>query len=145
MGNNLDQYRAHIGAHYCRSVHMKSRYYPGFCHDRNSFLQGSKNLAYITTILLYLMTACPEINPHPGPNNVIRPTICHANIYSLKHGTRFESICTQLAGKFDVITLSETWLQPHDSSDKFKIPGYTGPYRLDRPTPGGGWGTGMGH
>ena len=65
--------------------------------------------------------------------------MCHANIRSLKHKDletglldRFLHIKCNLAGTFDIITLSETWLASSDSSDEFRLTGYQAPFRRDR-------------
>jgi len=75
-----------------------------------------------------------DIHPNPGPNfmqDYNNISICHSNIRSLKQncdstGTRFklDHVKCQLAGNFDIITLSETWLTGSDSSDDYIIPGY---------------------
>ena len=74
---------------------------------------------------------CGDINPNPGPNT--RPiTVCHANIRSLKANNNFDHVSIDLAGSYDIIVLTETWLTKDDNRDNFHLPGYQAPIRLDR-------------
>ena len=84
---------------------------------------------------------CSGIHPNPGPANTKDHrdiSICHVNIRSLKHidefGTRDKlmHIKCELAHKFKIITLSETWLSGSDSSEDYKLPGFQEPFRRDR-------------
>jgi hypothetical protein len=50
----------------------------------------------------------------------------------LNAGNRFGEFKDQIAGNFDVITVSETWLGADHGDERYAIQGYTGPYRLDR-------------
>ena len=60
-------------------------------------------------------------------------SVCHVNIRSIKSDAdKFRSIKTDLANKFDIITLSETWLDPVDGNDKYKLMGYHPVIRRDR-------------
>ena len=55
---------------------------------------------------------CGDIHPNPGPNNqkTNKLEMCHCNIRSLNK-EKMEHIKIDLEPKFDVITLSETWLK----------------------------------
>ena len=87
-----------------------------------------------------------DIEVNPGPNNYTVGTqkktnnvkIAHLNVRSLKRREHFilvkESI---LANKFDVFTISETWLNNTVSDLELEIPGYS-LHRLDRQTKKGG-------
>jgi hypothetical protein len=65
--------------------------------------------------------------------------MCHINIRSINVDNRFDEIKNQIAGTYDIITASETWLkdQPNIKND-YALPGYTGPFRLDRTLQDGG-------
>ncbi|MCP3899199.1 MAG: hypothetical protein GY707_05745, partial [Desulfobacteraceae bacterium] len=80
-----------------------------------------------------LLILCGDVHPNPGPtfdyNNL---TICHSNIRSIKSKNKLLNIKTELMGKYDIITLSETWLTDRDKNDKFTLPGYQEPMRRDR-------------
>ena len=139
MGNDMDQHRAAIGVFNFRGPRYKKRFVIN--SDGSSPFQvgeGGKNVIYFLLITIWILAECMGTHPNPGPTAYRRPTICHVNIYSLDCGTRMESIRTQLAGNFDIITVSETWLEPSDASTKFKLDGYNGPFRHDRPIKGGG-------
>ena len=87
-----------------------------------------------------------DIEVDPGPNNYTVGTQkktnnvknAHLNVRSLKRREHFilvkESI---LANKFDVFTISETWLNNTVSDLELEIPGYS-LHRLDRQTKKGG-------
>jgi hypothetical protein len=80
------------------------------------------------------MSLCVDVHPHPGPNNqaFANLSFCHVNIRSINAEKRLSAFFNQVKNKFDIITASETWLGPKDPNSKYEIPGYTGPYRLDR-------------
>ena len=87
-----------------------------------------------TSLVIHMLIILSnDIHQNPGPNYTMSDlTICHANIRSLKAKGKFLSIKTELAGKYDIIALSETWLSDVDKSEKFSIPGYQLPLRRDR-------------
>ena len=128
-----------IGLFNFRNLRDRSkRFYMSTGGSTSQLGEGGKNCLYLLFILACITLQCMDTHPNPGPTNTRRPKICHANIYSLDCDTRFESIQTQLAGKYEIITLSETWLESTDQSSKFILNGYNGPFRLDRRTKGGG-------
>ena len=77
------------------------------------------------------------MNPGPNTGNL---KICNVNIRSLNAEpsgpfklSRFSAFKNALAGNYDIITATETWLKPDHPSQNYALPGYSGPYRLDRP------------
>ncbi len=92
-------------------------------------------------LLFQLLLLCGDIHPNPGPvphTTYCDITVCHANVRSLRsHNSdglyeKFEYIKCNLAGKFDIITISETWLTDKNNSSKFKLSNYQTPFRKDR-------------
>ena len=89
-------------------------------------------------LVQYLIALCMDVQPHPGPVTTNSPaatakiSICNLNIRSLNAGNRFGEFKNQIASKFDVITVSESWLGPDHENANYALQGYTGPYRLDR-------------
>ena len=80
-----------------------------------------------------------DIHPHPGPDqSCANLSFCHINIRSINAANRLSAFFNQVANKFDLITVSETWLETKHPDERYKILGYTGPYRLDRPDQRGG-------
>jgi len=89
-----------------------------------------------------LLLISGDVHPNPGPEckeNFRKISICHSNIRSLKQvcdtsgaSLKLDHIKCHLVDRFDIITLSETWLTNSDSNDKFNLPGYQKPFRLDR-------------
>ena len=79
-----------------------------------------------------LLSLCGDIQLNPGPKSENLISLCHANIRSLRSPNRFLHVQLDLANKYDVISLSETWLGIRDSSDFYHIPGYQPLTRRDR-------------
>jgi hypothetical protein len=76
---------------------------------------------------------------NPGPDHNLKLkclSICHANIRGISDA-KINAIKTSLCKKFEIITLSETFLSPQSASD-LCLPGYHSILRRDRPTFGGG-------
>ena len=93
-----------------------------------SFLSPNLITLFVFTLLLLL---CGDIHPNPGPPyNNSNLSIVHNNICSLEHKTLF--IEAELS-KFDIITLSETWLYDGISNENIHINGYLPPIRRDTP------------
>jgi hypothetical protein len=95
-------------------------------------------------ICILIISGDIELNPGPNVGNI---TICNANIRSLNAKSReghklnrFTAFKNALAGNYDIITATETWLNLDHPDQNYDIPGYSGPFRLDRPdgTPYGG-------
>jgi hypothetical protein len=130
MGVDIAQYRATIGT---------------FTASRGTLKRCGKNKddtmssLWIKILLIRcLMAICMDVHPHPGPETTNQMSICHLNIRSLNADKRLGACVTQLADAYDIITMSETWLDDGDTSEIYAIPGYTGPYRLDRTLQRGG-------
>ena len=160
MGISIQDYRAAIGIYHCNSI--KSCKYLRFpsniffsdgnhCFSYNlrewsmilTDLKFNRNVvksksllsAVIATSLLIhmLMVLCNDVHPNPGPVNTLTEIkICHANVRSIKGNNRLFFVRNELAGKFDIITCSETWLCTEDKSNKFEIAGYQPLFRKDR-------------
>ena len=95
--------------------------------------------------LILLLLSCGDIHPNPGPNtgenNCCTKTlsVCHLNVNSLyvrsdsnpgyKLDEIYSSLC--LADKYDVICISETWLNPSIPNSNVELPAYS-LYRRDR-------------
>ena len=74
-----------------------------------------------------------DIEINPGPANL---KICHINIHSLSR-VKLLAIRQEIADKYDIITLSETFLR-QETSHNLEIPGFHKIFRRDRGTHGGG-------
>ena len=89
---------------------------------------------YIDYISLLLLLS-GDIETNPGPSLHKDLTISHLNCQSVFN--KLDLIALEL-NKFDVITLSETWLDDSINSSDLLIPNYHPPSRLDRNRHGGG-------
>ena len=83
------------------------------------------------TILLILISG--DIHPNPGPT-ASDLSIVHNNICSIEHKTIFVEA---VLNKFDIITLSETWLHEGIANESILLHGYQPPIRRDRHGHGG--------
>ena len=95
----------------------------------------STTLCFLLICILIIL--CGDVEQNPGPSSKLRNlSICHANIRGL-NDTKMLAIKTSLCSKFDIITLSETFLSQNSLAD-LTLPGYHNVLRRDRPTFGGG-------
>ena len=86
------------------------------------------NNSYFAILLLM----AGDVAENPGPGNPI--SICHLNTQSMYN--KLDSFAPELS-TFDIITLSETWLDQSTDSTNIIIPNYQEPIRLDRKRQGG--------
>ena len=151
------QYRATIGVFNLSPRNKPKRFFnSGGTEINPDIIEGCRITLYTIFISLYLtslvwnltfslittqnlLSQCVDIHPHPGPNHDFgNLTFCHVNIRSIKAENRLTAFINQVKDKYDIISSSETWLTKNDKNDQFDIPGYSGPYRLDRTLQGGG-------
>jgi hypothetical protein len=96
-------------------------------------------MAYALIISLYLLAMCTDVHPNPGPmsrTHVLDKRnikLCNFNIRSINTKDRFDHIKEKIPTENDIITVTETWLKPEIPNSKFKLVGFDGPFRLDRP------------
>ena len=92
----------------------------------------------VTKLILSMLAGDIELNPGPryvSPQGTHSLQVCHLNIQSLRRNhEKHKHIGLQLAGKYDIITLSETWLAPDIPNDVYDITGYHPLFRRDRQT-----------
>ena len=84
-------------------------------------LSKSIFLAILLQLLIIILRG--DIHSNPGPPQQ-QLSLCHANLRSIKAPDRFLHLKFDLAGKFHIITGSETWLGSRDQSETYNIPGY---------------------
>ena len=91
---------------------------------------------YLTLADAIILLCAGDIARNPGPNIHSRDlSVCHLNVQSLL--SKVDLVAIELS-KFDVITVSETWLDSTISTSDILIPNYQDPIRLDRNRHGGG-------
>ena len=134
MGVDISHYRAAIGTFIGPNTSPKP------C-GKNKY--DTMSSLWVNILLMQCLIAmCMDVHSHPGPRTVLQTdsslNLCHLNIRSLNADKRFGACITQLANSYDIITMSETWLDEDDNTCFYAIPGYTGPYRLDRTLQRGG-------
>jgi hypothetical protein len=94
--------------------------------------------------IIFLITICGDVEKNPGPPNLNDITFCNVNIRSLnalpRSGhklARFTAFKNALVNNYDIITATETWLSSEHPTSDYELPGYSGPFRLDRPDDSG--------
>ena len=168
MGICIEAYRTTIGLfHNCvkhckKIVYPKEKFYHNYNHNfmyklhewsnylvntnmnRNA-LKSQLNIHCILalSLIMQMLIICAyDVHLNSEPNTKYYDLrVCHANIRSVSSSNKLTFIKTELAGKYDIIALSESWLCNNDRSEKLKIPGYQMPFRRDRDngqTPYGG-------
>ena len=123
------------------SKHMSSKYFKLMTAQRNSVLSDPKkyNMCLLVgfSIMLNLslcLLCCGDVHPNPGPPGISDITICHANVRSIRYSTqKLDYIKCTFADQFNIITLSETWLNNSISNKNLCLPGFQIPFRRDRP------------
>ena len=78
-----------------------------------------------------LVLRCGDVEPNPGPSTNCKTDICimHSNACSLRNKLDlFEAECNN----YDIITISETWLNPGIEDKDISLPNFYPPVRLDR-------------
>jgi hypothetical protein len=81
-----------------------------------------------------------DVEKTPGPvTNDDYILICNMNIRSINAKanypgglTRFEAFKNAVTNTYDVVTLTETWLQHEHPTESYALPGFIGPFRNDR-------------
>ena len=93
------------------------------------------DLIILSLIVCILIMTCNDVHPNPGPpTNPPSLSIVHNNIKSIRH--KLDYVYAEL-NRFDIITISETWLKSSDLQDQILLPGYNEPIRRDRPNDSG--------
>ena len=127
MGNSLTAYRQAIGLH--NNIKM--------CFScTNIGIRTLSILSVVCIIFVILLLRCGDIEINPGPFKLKSLSLCHVNIRGLSD-FKLRAMKTSLCEKYDIITMSETFLGPHSTAD-LTLPGYHAILRRDRPTFGGG-------
>ena len=82
-----------------------------------------------------------HLNPGPSatvPNTTRSLSICHINIQSLCYdpktlfNLKLELIRNEIAEFYDIITISESWLNESDDLKLFEIDGFQPPFTCNR-------------
>ena len=93
----------------------------------------------IVDYISILLKLAGDIESNPGPNVNEQKSedlsICHINSQSLLN--KIDLIAVEL-GAYDIVTVSETWLDPSIENRDITIPNFQMPIRLDRNRRGGG-------
>ena len=85
----------------------------------------------MTVIFQSSLLLCGDIHPNPGPQGTDF-SICHANIRSIRNPEKVDHIANSLAEDYDIITLSETWLQRASPDSQLALKNFQQPFRRDR-------------
>ena len=142
MGICTEQYRMSIGMFVsARIICKRSPPFSGKC-SFGIFSLIFLNIVFSMTIILLLFAYDNDIESNPGPplghgsyvdsDKSHGLNICHLNIQSIQRNKeKIKHIKLQLAGNFEIITVSETWLTANDSNQNYLLDNY-GLFRRDR-------------
>ena len=150
MGISLNQYRISIGR-FGGGMHRIKYLIPSFPNDRydNWMFYGKREWArqlksismsrpLVSSVIgwnicMHLILLCMDVELNPGPQLWADVSLCHANIRSIRNNAeKLEHISCDLAQHYDIITLSETWLNSQCTDVALSLPGYQLPFRRDR-------------
>ena len=96
---------------------------------------GSLLIIIVVSLLLLILANDIEENPGPPTPYVAKEmTVVHLNACSIRN--KIDIISTETS-KFDIVTVSETWLRETVESKDILLPGFSPPFRLDRNGHGG--------
>jgi hypothetical protein len=74
-----------------------------------------------------------DVHSNPGPSTWSDISLCHANIRSIRRcEEKLDHIKCQLSDNYDIITLSETWLNNEIDNASLNLIGFQVPLRKDR-------------
>ena len=161
MGVSLTQYRTRIGCFGGGTIHEKFMYSEehakfGFdslggwrFENKRKWVKNSqspavnsikrKRLIVMNAIALSLLLHLAvllsgDVHENPGPQDRSDISICHVNIRSLRGDlAKLDHISCGLGHKYDLITVSETWLNSSCKSSSLLLNGFQVPFRRDRP------------
>ena len=108
----------------------------------NVLLNGFLCFRHIVYVLCKITAIAIDVHPNPGPNDtftVNQLKVCHCNIRSIKSDGKIDEL--QLLAQsenFNIVTVSETWLDEHYPDQLLLIDNFQPPFRRDRPTGRGG-------
>ena len=96
------------------------------------------NTLYIGSLYKqFLLLLSGDVETNPGPCTKDDLLIMHVNSQSLRH--KIDLVEAEY-NKFDIITISETWLSQKDTNESIHTNNFHPPVRCDRPTdPQGGF------
>ena len=133
-----------ISTHYCLSdwglwtrrqwsQHLYNQQRNVFYKSSRSLVQGMVGLSLFIHIGIVLLCS-GDIHPNPGPVVLNDINISHSNIRSLRnYSERLDDIRCSLTNQFNIITLSETWLNNSIDTKCLHLNDFQPPYRRDRP------------
>ena len=144
MGVTNDQYRVAIGIFDGRPKQVGSTPHRSLSSKFLKFwvlyLMTNTMQLQVDPWIIFILIISGDIEINPGPRTQGNITICNVNLRSINaipretyKISRFSAFKNALAGNYDVITVTESWLKPEHPDHNYDLPGYSGPYRLDRP------------
>ena len=145
MGVSLEQYRASIGSFNISKLGLFSGLSP---FTMIYFWLLFLNVSLLLVQMLLIISGNVHLNPGPYSHKLV-PTkskflsLCHINVRSIRLNSslfnlKLELIRNEMADKFDILTLSETWLTSLDNIDNYLIDNFHPPFILNRVGRGGG-------
>ena len=125
-GVSLEIYRAAIGYFNCYSILVsRTRLGVSFRTLYVVFMPVSLHIVSTPIVRRYSL--------YPGPRQQARFSMAHMNVRSLNSADKLNEISALAFDyTFDILAISETWLNENVSNELIRIPGYHAPLRKDR-------------
>ena len=96
---------------------------------------GSLLIILVVSLLLLILANDIEVNPGPPTQYAAKEmTVIHLNAGSIRN--KIDIVSTETS-KYDIVTVSETWLKDNIENNDILLPGFSPPFRLDRNGYGG--------
>ena len=112
------------------------------CSNAKGLYLSPFNSMQLAVMLTLLLVVCGSVHPNPGPTYENCLQLCHVNMRSLQphdSSTKLDELHSKLCIDqcFDVICVTETWLDENITDDAVALPNYQ-IFRKDRNRHGGG-------
>ena len=141
----MDSITCQIIKHTCNiytSILTQYMYYKDTRHISTNFfvfsaIKSSISMGILIYIVILTLLLSGDVELNPGPSisdkNFQDMAICHLNVQSMKKNLeKVKHIKLQLTDKFDIITVSETWLTSSIPDENYQLNGYHKIFRKDR-------------
>ena len=114
-------------------------HHQSFCKFQSYTYFAKSQCLYNSSVHIFLiflvLLCCGDVHPNPGPLSGNDLKIIHLNVRSLKD--KIDIIEAEFMS-YDVICITETWLNNYITDNQISIPNFHLPFRKDRQSRGGG-------
>ena len=116
---------------FCRKKEMNVQV-PNNAHTPGKLILHGIIATSILICMLLMISGSIHPNLGPGMDKSSDISICHVNIRSLCNKDKIDHISCELGNKFNIITISETWLKSTSDPSILQLKNFQTPFRKDR-------------